>query len=302
MSIRFLQSGTLFYGMTPPKSRTAADAVASIAQRQVDRVAPLDVDGIVLYDLQDESARTTMPRPFPFTSTIDPERYAQEYLHVLAAPKIIYKSVGKFTAQSFTAWLQTHSPTIDALVLVGSPSTQSPSTLSLKEAYRIKQNQAPELPLGAVMIPERHRAKGDEHERVLQKKHHGVSFFISQCVYNVENAKQFLQAYKDKATQNNLALSPIYFTLTPCGSSKTLDFMQWLGIEVPSWIQKDLHNAKDILATSLAVCNAVASELSEFAAAQQLPIGFNIESVSIRREEIEASVELAATVKKLLLS
>jgi hypothetical protein len=39
--------------------------------------------------------------------------------------------------------------------------------------------------------------------------------------------------------------------------------------------------------------------LIAFAAKKQIPIGFNIESVAIRKEEIDASFELLAQVRRL---
>ena len=43
--------------------------VRAIAQRQVERIAGLAPDGLILYDLQDETARTGAERPFPFLPT-----------------------------------------------------------------------------------------------------------------------------------------------------------------------------------------------------------------------------------------
>jgi len=43
----------------------------------------------------------------------------------------------------------------------------------------------------------------------------------------------------------------------------------------------------------------VAEELLAFAHARGIPLGCNVESVSLRREEIEASVELVHRIAKL---
>jgi len=40
--------------------------------------------------------------------------------------------------------------------------------------------------------------------------------------------------------ENNRAIAPIIFTLTPCGSLKSLEFMKWLGIDIPKWLSNDL--------------------------------------------------------------
>ena len=58
------ESGFLFYGLTPPKINTEEDKVGIIADKQVKRLRGLEIDGLVLYDIQDESSRTDSPRPF----------------------------------------------------------------------------------------------------------------------------------------------------------------------------------------------------------------------------------------------
>ena len=87
-------------------------------------------------------------------------------------------------------------------------------------------------------------------------------------------------------------MAPIIFTLSPCGSFKTLKFMQWLGIDVPNWLYNDLKHSKDILEASIRTSVNIAEELLDFSIQKGIPIGFNIESVSIRKEEIEASIKI----------
>ena len=82
------------------------------------------------------------------------------------------------------------------------------------------------------------------------------------------------------------------FTLTPCASEKTLLFMEWLGINVPNWVKQDLLHAENMLERSLELCKEVAERITQYCTEKQIPFGFNVESVSIRKEEIDASVRL----------
>jgi hypothetical protein len=87
---------------------------------------------------------------------------------------------------------------------------------------------------------------------------------------------------------------PIVFTFSVCGSMKTLEFLHWLGVDVPRWIENELRHATNPLAASLEQAAMTAVELVDYCRRLGVPFGLNVESVSIRREEIEASVELAA--------
>lgn len=83
---------------------------------------------------------------------------------------------------------------------------------------------------------------------------------------------------------------------------KTLEFLRWLGVDVPRWIENDLRHSTNPLAASLEQAYSAAIELIQFCRGLGLPFGLNIESVSIRREEIEASVDLAARLTAYLRS
>ncbi len=69
--IQSKQSGILFYGLTPPKATNTKEDIERITQKHINRIKPLDLDGLVLYDIQDESDRTSEKRPFPFIKTLD---------------------------------------------------------------------------------------------------------------------------------------------------------------------------------------------------------------------------------------
>lgn len=63
--IRNKENGILLYGITPPKINHTEEEIKEIAKKHVERISMLNVDGLVLYDIQDESDRTDEKRPFP---------------------------------------------------------------------------------------------------------------------------------------------------------------------------------------------------------------------------------------------
>ena len=89
-------------------------------------------------------------------------------------------------------------------------------------------------------------------------------------------------------------------TLTACGSEKTLHFMEWLGIHIPEELKEKLKNAENMLDASVKVCLDNAAALTEFCAERCVPFGFNIESVAIRKDEIEASIVMVKKIADML--
>jgi len=291
------ESGIIVYGITPPKAGTSTDKITDIAQKQIERLANQFIDGLILYDIQDEESRTSVERPFPFMETLDSFDYSQNQLAKLNVPKIVYRSVGKYSESELSDYLSQATKTDGATVFVGAASKKQGVTLSLKQAYELKLTHYPEFPIGGVTIPERHLSKGDEHIRVFEKMAQGCKFFVSQGVYDLNASKSFLSDYYYYGKENNIPLVPILFTLTPCGSPKTLEFMKWLGISIPKWLENDLVHSQDILEQSIDFCEQSWKELKAFAAEKNIPIGCNIESVATRKVEIEASIELLERIK-----
>jgi len=95
------ESGIITYGITPPKKNNTEEKIKEISQKHIERISGLDIDGLVIYDLQDEKERVSEERPFPFIETIDPQIYSENYLKDLKIPKIIYRCVGKYTPDEF---------------------------------------------------------------------------------------------------------------------------------------------------------------------------------------------------------
>lgn len=303
----------LLLGYAPPKEANDRAKTDRITRRRVERLARMDIDALILYDIQDESVRTDKERPFPYLPTIDPLRYARDYLsasEVAELPRIIYRAVAQHAPRENERFLRALDPRREAVVLVGSPSRDTEPATTLTQAYEIYARVAGGAAedagpgtgpaLGGVTIPERHARKANEHVRIERKIRRGCSFFVSQCVYDAEAARNLLSDYHYRMVDLHQPPARIVFTLSPCGSEQTLRFMEWLGISFPRWLENELERSGDILDRSMDACLRIAHELCDFCVERSIPFGFNVESVSIRRAEIDAAEALASELGRLL--
>jgi hypothetical protein len=295
-------AGICLYGIAPPKLASTPERVRHIAAEQVSRLRLLGPDGLVVYDIQDEPGRDGQERPFPFLPTIDPEVYARDALAELAIPKIVYRCVGARSRDAFSSWIDSVRSMggRHISVFVGTPRGRSHHPgLPLTEAYAIAR-AAPNLVHGGIAIAERHAAKQDEHHRMLAKQDHGCRFFITQAVYDASSTKSLLSDYALSLQASGRSPVPVVLTFSPCGSVRTLEFMKWLGIAFPRWLENELRHSPDTLERSIDLCERVFSDVQDYAREKRLPVGFNVESVSIRKAEIDASVELFRRLRSLL--
>jgi hypothetical protein len=171
--------------------------------------------------------------------------------------------------------------------------------LTLSQTYAICRASSPRLSFGGVIIAERHETSGSEVERLWAKIQQGCHFFVSQTVWSVDAMKRFLRDLRLRAEKAQRMPPMILMTLGPCGSSQTLHLQEWLGVAVSSRVKQDLLAAKDMLARSIELAVDTFIEVRDYAIAQGLSIGCNVESVSARPAELEASVELFKRIDAL---
>jgi hypothetical protein len=285
------EKGLVLYGLTPPKAEFDEAKLREISERWTGRINNIKADGLVLYEVQDESERNDSERTFEFSSTLSPEIYYKKYLNV-ATPSIFYRVASGYSEEEFRAVLAEQSSNLN--VLVGAASSTQKVRLNLARAYEIA-SEFKELVVGGVCIAERHGKKGDEPQRMREKIAAGAKFFISQAIFDAKMTRKFLEECAAAKISE-----PIFLTFSTAGNPKTLEFIKWLGVSVPSSVEDRLNASEDYLAQSCEIIKEIWRELKEFGDKNGLNLSINIESVMAKRVEIEASLELTKSIRELV--
>src|SRR5262245_38920 len=282
------------YGTAPPRAGTPADQVEAAAWRLAERLDGLPLDAVVVYDIADERGRTEVPRPFPFTGTVDPRDYARFF----KVPGIVYKALGNVDEAGWKAWLEA-SRGIEFLSVVGRPAPGK-YALPLSRAIRLAAAHGAGYTIGGVVIAERHNAERSEAARLLAKGIEGCRYFISQTVYHAPPTERLLADYLRDCRGAGVAPRRIVLTFAPVGRDKTLAFLRWLGVNVRPETEREILGAARPLAQSIRICRDNLRRILDGKYASQIPLGVNVESVSIHRDEIDASVELFHALGEVL--
>lgn len=290
----------LTYAITPPNRTTSRERRRAIAAAYSARIAQLPIDALLVYDVQDEAVRNAVPRPFPFAPKVDPLTYAFEELALAELPRVVYRAVTGENAVSLCVWLDALQARGGSAILVGTPSRHSAPSLTLSEALSLCRRHAPRVAFGGVVIPERHQARSDEDARVWRKMESGCRFFVSQTVWSAATAERLLDDLCRRAEREGRTMPPVVLSLSPCGSRQTLEFLEWLGVEVPEPVKRELKSARDMLARSIDLGVDTFERLHAFATHKGFTVGCNVESVSSRAVEVEASIELVYRIDQLL--
>jgi 5,10-methylenetetrahydrofolate reductase len=153
--------------------------------------------------------------------------------------------------------------------------------------------------LGVITIPTRRRTILDEPERLARKQAAGADFAISQILCEPGAALR-LQADVAAFRPERKPLT-LLWSLAPVARKRDLEFLDWLGVEVPARTRQDLLAIADDgrrLERSHDLNESIARRLLEGAeAAGAGPIGFCVEHVML--SNIEAAVTLVDRIRSL---
>lgn len=282
------------YGTTPPRVGTSEADVAAAADKLAARLRPLPLDAVVVYDIQDETGRTQLPRPFPFVRTIDPRAYARLLTERGVETVITYKSLGDLDEKGWTGWLDESDRTYGARLIsvVGRPSSGAHYPLALSQAIRLAARHPAGFTVGGVAIAERHGGRHNEAQRLVAKASAGCGYFISQAVYDAGPTIALLHDYLRECRDVGVSPSPIVLTFAPCARERTLTFIRWLGVTVTPATERAILGAANPLAASIKICRDNLRRILDQPYRDQIPLGVNVESLSIKRDEIDASIDL----------
>ncbi|MDP9266311.1 MAG: hypothetical protein M3O91_09390, partial [Chloroflexota bacterium] len=164
--------------------------------------------------------------------------------------------------------------------------------LALSTAIRLASTHPAGFTVGGVVIAERHTKERSESARLLAKAIEGCRYFISQTVYHADATERLLGDYVDDCQRAGAEPRRIVLTFAPAGRAKTIMFLKWLGVHIPLETETAILSAANPIARSIEICRDNLRRILDHDYARQIPLGINVESVSINRDEIDASVDL----------
>ena len=154
--------------------------------------------------------------------------------------------------------------------------------------------------LGVITIPTRRRADLDEPQRLVRKQDAGADFAVSQILCEPLAAAR-LQADLAKASPAGRKPLTLFWSLAPVARKRDLDFLEWLGVEVPPKVRKQLlaEAAEKRVGLSHRLNLGIARHLLEAAeSGGSAPIGFCVEHVML--SNIEAAIDLVDELRTLV--
>jgi sRNA-binding carbon storage regulator CsrA len=111
-----------------------------------------------------------------------------------------------------------------------------------------------------------------------------------------------LNSYGDLCRQKKVVPKKVVLTFAPCGREKTMTFIKWLGMHVPAEVESRILSSADPVQESVKVLTEVLVTVLAQTGGSGVPLGINVESLSIFREEIDAAHALFQKLQATLLT
>ena len=170
----------LLYGTTPPRAGTPPEQIDAAADKLAARLAGLPLDGVVVYDIQDETGRTS--RRARFRSSAPSIRATTP--RASACPRSSTRRWARWTRRNGAPGCETRGSEVAVPFDRRAPGLGGalPAAAVARDPHRLRDVDG--FIVGGVVIAERHDEQRSEAARLLAKGIEGCGYFISQAVYH----------------------------------------------------------------------------------------------------------------------
>ena len=287
------------YEILPPREKDGT--LNSYAERISSLLSQTHIDAINIPEVHEENARGSRP-----VKNLE-RAEAREFGRLLQDNVGIEAIVNRVTVHNDLdyqkSWIKEtfYDYDIENLILVGGESSDikypGPSVNETSE-YITRDLNAGRFDFfcGGITIPSRKI----ESVRLLKKGSNGIEFFTSQVLYDGKKIKKMLKYYDDVCKENNVLPRRILLSFAPVSSKKNIDFLKWLGVEIPSQTEKRLTNKKTSMSDeSLEIASEILKGIlnNNEKLGITVPIGLNVEH--IMSYNFQSSINMLQELSKI---
>lgn len=307
----------VLYELIPPPRDATPREIEAVVECVAEFIAslPVPIDALNIPEVRPESSRETQ-RPQAFVPKMEPREFVRWVRKALPAhvDVVINRCVVYAPREAQLRWLLRtyHEFQIENLVLVGGESSQirypGPSVLETagwitgylnRGRWPFDSSRPFARPtdffLGGITIPTRRKPdpERDEPARLIQKARQGIQFFTSQVLYEPVSMQRLLRDYADRCRAEGIPPRRVFLSFAPVSSPSDVQFLKWLGVEIPPPIERELLRGwLGVAWRSIRVAERVLQEILDFVTAENIdvPLGLNVEHITSRNFEISAEM------------
>ena len=256
------------------------------------------IDAINIPEVRDEIGRGE--RPVKNQLRAEPREFGKLLQDIVGIESIVNRVVVHQTLEKEMVWFEEtyNKYEIENLITVGGESRNitypGPSVNEALEA--IKQNLTLDVLCGGISIPSREK----ESRKLIEKSKNGSEFFTTQVLYDSSKIIKMISHYQKRCDEQNTFPRRILLSFAPVSSKKNIDFLKWLGVDIPADTEEYLNEDDQIMTKrSMEIAINVLNETLKFLNENKIvvPIGLNVEH--IMSYNFQSSIEMLQELARI---
>ena len=293
------QRPVVVYEILPPREKDGT--LNSYAETISSLLSQTHIDAINIPEVHDEIGRGN--RPVVNQKRGEPREFGMLLQDIVGIEAIVNRVVVHDTFDLQKEWIEETNSNyeIENLIIVGGESSNilysGPSVNDalnfIKNTYN-KKNQ--NIFSGCIAIPSRK----NESINLMKKSQNGAEFFTTQVLYDSKNIIKMINNYQKLCDENKTFPRRILLSFAPVSSQKNINFLKWLGVEIPDNTERYLQGRPGAMTDrSLDVAIEVLNETLNYITENNLkvPLGLNVEH--IMSYNFQYSVEMLQELARL---
>ena len=293
------QRPVVAYEILPPREKDGT--LNSYAETISSLLSQTHIDAINIPEVHDEIGRGD--RPIPNQKRGEPREFGMLLQDIVGIEAIINRVVVHEPYDEQIRWIKKTNTTyeIENMIIVGGESSKvdypGPSVNEMLQTIARRYNSnGGNIFCGGIAIPSRK----DESKNLIRKSEHGSEFFTTQVLYNAENIIKMINNYQSRCNELDTFPRRILLSFAPVSSQKNIEFLKWLGVEIPDDTERYLKGRPGAMTDrSLDVAVEVLNEVLDFITVNNLkvPVGLNVEH--IMSYNFQSSVEMLQELARI---
>ena len=149
---------------------------------------------------------------------------------------------------------------------------------------------------GGISITSREK----ESLRLIEKSKNGSEFFTTQVLYDSSKIIKMISHYQKRCDEQNTFPRRLLLSFAPVSSKKNIDFLKWLGVDIPADTEEYLNEDDQIMTKrSMEIAINVLNETLKFLNENKIvvPIGLNVEH--IMSYNFQSSIEMLQELARI---
>ena len=293
------QRPVVAYEILPPREKDGT--LNSYAETISSLLSQTHIDAVNIPEVHDEIGRGD--RPVTNQKRGEPREFGMLLQDIVGIEAIINRVVVHEPYEEQMRWIEETNTTyeIENMIIVGGESSKvdypGPTVNEMLQTIaRGYNSNGGDIFCGGIAIPSRK----DESKNLIRKSEHGSEFFTTQVLYNAENIIKMINNYQSRCNELDTFPRRILLSFAPVSSQKNIEFLKWLGVEIPDDTERYLKGRPGSMTErSLDVAVEVLNEILDFITVNNLkvPVGLNVEH--IMSYNFQSSVEMLQELARI---